>query len=71
MSRAAHNHGALAFIMLLNPGRYIFFHTGHLHGRQILTIGQLRKSVSIATDAGESLDVIIPGRYVLIANRPE
>src|SRR5258706_13787318 len=61
---------ALAFIMILYPGGNIFFHTGHFHGREILTIGQLRKSVSIAADTGKSLDIIIPGRYVLIAHRP-
>src|SRR4051812_2225422 len=43
---------------------------GHRHAGQELAIGQLAQAFFVAADADETLDVRIPGRDVLVANRP-
>ena len=40
------------------------------HRRQELAVGQLRQALPAAADAGEALDVVVPRRDVLVADRP-
>ena len=42
----------------------------HFHRRQELAVGQLRQAFVLAADADETLDVVVPGRDVLVADRP-
>ena len=42
----------------------------HRHRRQELAVGQLRQALAAAADAGEALDVVVPRRDVLVADRP-
>src|SRR5206468_8709029 len=44
--------------------------TRHLHRRQKFSIRKLRQSLRLARDSDEILDIVVPGRDVLIANRP-
>src|SRR5207247_9527725 len=44
--------------------------TLHLHRRQKFSIRKLRQSLRLARDSDEILDIVVPGRDVLIANRP-
>src|SRR5258708_6704436 len=41
-----------------------------LHGRKEFTVGQLRKSQRLAADSDEIFHVVVPWRYICVADRP-
>jgi hypothetical protein len=65
----SHDHRAAAE-GLRDPFLDLLLQAVHLHGRQELAVGQLWKSVTAAADAGEPLGVVVPGRDVLVPDRP-
>ncbi len=67
---ASDGHDAFAIEGLQDPFPRGALDAGHLHGRQELTVGQLRKPFACARHADESLHVRVPGSDVLVADRP-
>ena len=55
---------------LRDPALDLLFQAVHRHRRQVDAVGQLRQPVARAADAGEALDVLVPGRDVRVADRP-
>jgi hypothetical protein len=53
-----------------NSCGHVLFHAVQFHGGHELAIGKLGKIFDGAADASESLNVIIPRRDILIADRP-
>src|SRR5690242_4248772 len=55
------------------PGKGVFeiqFNAGQLHWWKELAVGELAQTFRLTADASEFFDVVIPGGYVGIANRP-
>src|SRR5882757_2535638 len=67
---AADRHEARAVEALQDPLARGALDRRHLHGRQELAVGQLRPALRSARDPDELLHMRIPGRNVLVADRP-
>src|SRR6266702_5375052 len=68
--RATDRHHAFVWKALRDRILYDHLSTRHLHRRQKFSIRKLRQSLRLPRDSDEILDIVVPGRDVLIANRP-
>src|SRR2546425_7246651 len=68
--RATDRHHAVVWKAPPDPILYDHLSTRHLHRRQKFSIRKLRQSLRLPRDSDEILDIVVPGRDVLIANRP-
>src|SRR5580658_5912414 len=64
------DHLPLSFVMILDPRRYIFLHTGHIVRGQKMTVRQIRNILHRPADPRKFLYVGIPWLYLLIPHRP-
>src|SRR5215210_562779 len=67
---APRNHAPIRSELFVRYIRDCLLAAIELHRRQELSIGQLRHVLARAVDAGVRLDVVVPWRQVLVADRP-
>lgn len=66
---AADDHGAIGIFLHDLPAD-VFFDAIHFPGRKEFAVGELREVVLVAADAGELLDMAVPGGEVVVADGP-
>src|SRR5690349_8065894 len=66
----ADRHAPLVTKIFLHGVFHVQLGAIHLHGRKEFAVGKLGKSLGLARDAYELLDVVVPRLDVAVANRP-
>ena len=67
---STNDHLAGTLVIFFQSLGTIFLYTGHVHGRQKLSIRKLNQSVSVATDTCKPFYIVIPGLYLFVAEWP-